>query len=83
MAKLPPKPFRACLIVAFCGMLAYIILVGTALQAAEWVNVGGTHKFDRKNVPLYDPPGFLSLLPIPYMFLPRPARILLLHPLLC
>jgi len=25
----------------------YVALVGAVAQAAEWVNVGGTHKFDR------------------------------------
>lgn len=28
-------------------MVAYVALVGAVAQAAEWVNVGGTHKFDR------------------------------------
>ncbi len=47
MAKHPLKVFRVCGIVAFCVMVAYVPLVGAVAQAAEWVNVGGTHKFDR------------------------------------
>ena len=47
MAKPPITVFRACRIVAFCGMVAYVPLAGTVAQAGEWVTVGGTHKFDR------------------------------------
>ncbi len=47
MAKHPIKIFRTCLMMAFCVMVAYILLIVAVGQAAEWVNVGGTHKYDR------------------------------------
>lgn len=47
MAKYPIKIFQAYLIVAFCAMAAYVPLAGAVAQAADWMNVGGTHKFDR------------------------------------
>lgn len=47
MAKHPRDIVYAPPIAAFCAMVAGVVLIGAAAQAAEWVNVGGTHKFDR------------------------------------